>query len=85
MKARVSKVIAPPAEPQQPANDSLIAQIMSFKRALTVGDVAELLAVSPDSIYRLVNSGEIPSFRVMSNLRFEPGALAEWLRQQQIQ
>lgn len=42
----------------------------SRTRLLRVNDVAGQLAISRDSVYRLVRSGELPSFRVGERLRF---------------
>jgi excisionase family DNA binding protein len=42
----------------------------SRTRLLQVNDVAGQLAISRDSVYRLVRSGELPSFRVGERLRF---------------
>lgn len=39
-------------------------------RLLTINDVAELLAISRDSVYRLVRAGKLPSLRVGARIRF---------------
>jgi excisionase family DNA binding protein len=50
-------------------------------RALTVNDVATLLNVSERQIYKLVSEHRIPSFKIGGSIRFDPPALALWLRQ----
>lgn len=44
-------------------------------------EVAALLAVSRDTVYRLINSGELPSVQVgpRAALRVEASALAEYI------
>jgi excisionase family DNA binding protein len=48
--------------------------------ALTVGEVAKVLSVSERQIYKLAALEEIPSFRVGGAIRFDPFAIAQWLR-----
>jgi excisionase family DNA binding protein len=49
-------------------------------RLLTTRQVAELLAVSPATVLRRARAGEIPSFRLASNvLRFSADEVAAWL------
>ena len=49
-------------------------------QAIKVKELANLLGVSPMTIYRQAKSGGIPSFRVGANLRFDPKMIARWLR-----
>ena len=50
--------------------------------ALTVADVAKLLTVSERHIYKLVQTGEIPHFKVGSAVRFDPELISKWLKEQ---
>jgi excisionase family DNA binding protein len=49
--------------------------------ALRVRDVAQLLDVSRQQVYKLAARGEIPSFRVANSVRFDPHDIAIWLRE----
>ena len=49
-------------------------------RALTAKQLAAVLAVSRIVIYRLAKAGRIPSFKVGTCVRFDPKAVAAWLR-----
>ena len=49
--------------------------------ALTVADVAELLNISERQVYKLVAQHRIPCFKIGSSIRFDPFAIALWLRQ----
>lgn len=62
--------------------DGLIAKIKGFQRALTVSEVAELLASSTTTIYRMIELQEVPYFRVRGSIRFDPSALIAWLEKQ---
>jgi excisionase family DNA binding protein len=53
---------------------------VSAQPLLTTRQVAELLAVSPATVLRRWRAGEIPGYRIASNvLRFSSAELAEWL------
>ena len=50
------------------------------ERLLTVRDVAELVGLSTESVLRRWRAGEIPGFRLSSNvLRFDPSEIEHWL------
>lgn len=66
----------------QPLN--LREKLASFDRALTVKEVATLLSVDPDTIYKQVRSGDFPHFRIGTSVRFDPKKLSDWLERQTI-
>jgi excisionase family DNA binding protein len=60
----------------------LADHIEGFGRALTVAQLSALLSVSRIIIYKLAKKNRIPSFRVGTCVRFDPRAVANWLRKQ---
>lgn len=50
--------------------------------ALTAKDLAEILNVSKITIFKYAKAGRIPSFRIGTCVRFDPRAVANWLRAQ---
>lgn len=46
---------------------------------MTLGEVAEYLRLSKDTIYRMVQSGRIPASKVGSQWRFRQGDVDNWL------
>jgi excisionase family DNA binding protein len=48
---------------------------------LTLEEVAELLRVSPSTIYRLLHNSKMPAFRVGSDWRFRQEAVERWVTQ----
>lgn len=50
--------------------------------ALTVKQVADLLAVNERTVYRMANSGELPAFRVAGSWRFLEEDIGNWIEQQ---
>jgi len=61
---------------------SLADQIEKIGRALTAKELSKLLSVSSVTIFKHAAAGRIPSFRVGTCVRFDPKAVAKWLRTQ---
>lgn len=49
-------------------------------RLLTVNQLADLLAISRDSVYRLVRAGKLPSILVGDRIRFRAVDVDDYLR-----
>jgi len=58
------------------------ARISLSKGVLTVQELSRHLRISPDSLYRLLKTGQVPAFRVGSEWRFRADAIDQWLRNQ---
>jgi excisionase family DNA binding protein len=61
----------------------LVETLKSKTGALKVAEIARLLGVTPQHIYRMAASGSIPSFRVLGSVRFDPDEVAAWLERKQ--
>jgi excisionase family DNA binding protein len=61
---------------------SIADQIEKIGHALTAGELSKLLSVSKVTIFKHAAAGRIPSFRVGTCVRFDPKAVANWLRSQ---
>jgi excisionase family DNA binding protein len=61
----------------------LVEILKSRTSALKVAEVAELLGVTPQHIYKMAASGRIPSFRISGSVRFDPDEVASWLKEKQ--
>jgi excisionase family DNA binding protein len=60
---------------------SLPAQIEQLDHALTAADLARVLSVDSVTIYKQAKAGRIPGcFRIGTCVRFDPKAVAAWLR-----
>jgi excisionase family DNA binding protein len=55
-------------------------EIESQKNAINVEWLATKLNVSPKTLYKMAKRGRIPSFRIGYSVRFNPKAVADWLR-----
>jgi excisionase family DNA binding protein len=63
------------AEPQD-----VLERLTQSERLLTAKELAELLAVSPKTLYSYVSRNMIPHFKIEANVRFRGKDVAEWLR-----
>ena len=55
-------------------------RIEGMQRALTASELAAILAISPITVYKMAKAGRLPSLRIGTAVRFDPRAIAEWLR-----
>ena len=61
---------------------TLADQIERIDRALTAKELARILSVSTITIFKQAIAGRIPCFRIGTCVRFDPRAVANWLRAQ---
>ena len=74
---------ASPAHPISvvgPADD-VFERLARCDRLLTAKELADILTISPKTLYNYVSRGMIPYFKIESNVRFRAREVAEWLRQ----
>ena len=60
----------------------LIQILENRKEALKVSEVAKMLGVTPQHIYKMAKLGLIPCFHVKGAVRFCPADLAEWIKKE---
>jgi excisionase family DNA binding protein len=51
------------------------------EQPLTPADVAALLQIDRETVYRMARRGELPAFKVSSRWRFLPSHLQRWMEQ----
>lgn len=54
---------------------------MSNLRLLTIRDVSQILQISSQTLYKMIEAGEIPAIRIGNQWRFEEEQLYQWIRQ----
>jgi len=62
------------------ANALIIVQLQQRRNALKASELASLLGVTPQHVYKMAAQQDIPSFRVGKSVRFDPNQVADWLR-----
>ena len=68
--------------PAYEARVSIADSLEKSNHCFTVAELARLFNVNRITIYRLAQQGRIPAFRIGSADRFDPRAVASWLRKQ---
>jgi excisionase family DNA binding protein len=61
----------------------LVETLKNRTGALKVAEIAKLLGVTPQYIYKMAASCAIPSFRISGSVRFDPDDVAGWLQGKQ--
>ena len=56
-----------------------------IEAAMTVRDVAKFLNVGNITVYRLVQAGELPGFKVAGSWRFQEADIRRWIEGQKQQ
>jgi excisionase family DNA binding protein len=65
--------------PSLPSSD-VFEKLARCQRLLTAREVAELLSISPKTVYAYVERNSIPHYKIEASVRFRPKDVAEWLR-----
>jgi len=58
---------------------NLVERLKTQTKVLRAAELASLLEVTPQHIYKLAATGRMPSFRVARAIRFDPQRVASWL------
>lgn len=59
---------------------SLADLIEKTGHALTANEIAAILGLSHQTVFRMAKAGRIPCFRIGTCVRFDPFTVAAWLR-----
>lgn len=68
---------------QRSKSTTILEQLQNCKTFLTVNQVAEMLGFHPETIREYARTGVIPAVRAGYRWRFDPGVLADWLRERE--
>ena len=58
---------------------NILTALYSLTGLLSVEEVAEMFGKSPDTVYRMAQKRQIPSFMFGGSRCFDPSELAHWL------
>jgi excisionase family DNA binding protein len=62
---------------------TIVETIEHRKSALKVKELADLLKVTPQHIYKLIALGVLPSVRIAGAIRLDPAEIAGWLKKKE--
>ena len=66
----------------QVAEPTIPEMLEHIHHALTANELAEILGVSPKTLFKRAKAHTVPCFRVGTCVRFDPVHVARWLRTQ---
>jgi excisionase family DNA binding protein len=69
-----------PSVPQLTKAVDIFERLVQCHRLLTAREVAQMLSVSPKTIYAYVARNMIPHYKIETSVRFSPKDIAEWIR-----
>ena len=55
---------------------------MDLENLLTLKEVASLLRLSPQTVYKLLREGSLPAVKIGNQWRFDPEQVRSWIRAQ---
>jgi excisionase family DNA binding protein len=61
----------------------IIAQIEGWGRMMLVDELAQLTAISPKTLYRMIQRRKLPGHKIGDCIRLNPQEVADWLRSRQ--
>jgi excisionase family DNA binding protein len=53
--------------------------VAKFKQVMTVKEIAEYLGVHPMTIYKYVQEGKIPAFKIGASWRIRRDSIKKWM------
>ncbi len=59
----------------------VIEVVEGWTQAGRVSTLAKLLDMSPKTIYKMIDRGSLPHFRLGDSIRLDPKVTARWLRE----
>ena len=63
---------------------TLIETLKGRQGLMDAKEVAPLLDMNKEVLYRKVKAGLVPHFRILGQVKFDPVVLAEWLEERQV-
>jgi predicted DNA-binding transcriptional regulator AlpA len=63
---------------------TVIAKLKTKQGLIDAKEVARLLNMNKEVLYRRVKAGLVPHFRILGKVKFDPVVLAEWLEERQV-
>jgi len=62
-----------------------VIETLKAKRGLIhAEELAALLGMNKDKLYRKTKAGEVPHFRVLGRVKYDPAVIAAWLEQREV-
>jgi len=63
---------------------TVITKLRAKQGLMDAKDVAPLLDMNKEVLYRKAKAGLVPHFRILGQVKFDPVMLADWLEERQV-
>ena len=63
---------------------TVIEQLKAKRGLIDAEETALLLGMHKDKLYKKAKAGEIPHYRILGRVKFDPAVLAQWLEERQV-
>jgi predicted DNA-binding transcriptional regulator AlpA len=63
---------------------TVVEELKSKRGLMGAKDVAALLGVNKEVLYRKAKAGEGPHLRILGQVKFDPARIAAWLEERQV-
>lgn len=58
----------------------VIEQLRAMRGLIHAKELAPLLGMNEDKLYQKTKAGEVPHFRVLGRVKYDPHVIADWLQ-----
>ena len=63
---------------------SVIEKLRGKTGLIHAEELAQLLAMNKDKLYQKTKAGEVPHYRILGRIKYDPHIVAEWLGQREV-
>jgi len=62
---------------------TVIEQLKAMRGLMHAEELAEILGMNRDKLYKKTKAGEVPHFRVLGRVKYDPQVIARWLEKRE--
>jgi predicted DNA-binding transcriptional regulator AlpA len=63
---------------------TVIKRLKSMRGLMHAEELADLLGMNVDKLYKKTKAGEVPHFRVLGRVKYDPRVIARWLELREV-
>jgi excisionase family DNA binding protein len=60
---------------------TVIDKLMTKSGLIDAAELAELLGMNKDKLYKKTRAGEVPHYRLLGRVKYDPNVIVAWMRQ----
>ena len=63
---------------------TVVEQLRAKNGLIHAEELASLLGMNRDKLYQKTKAGEVPHYRVLGRVKYDPQIIADWLEQREV-